>query len=112
MDKASSKAIRYLMLLLPSAVLEYDFGKPLATREKLYLLIYLFRNADAVLDKNGGLVDKQLRGILGNNYRNYIQILKDSPFNVISDELWSACAEYVFESATINKNLDKINGFV
>jgi hypothetical protein len=72
MHTLSSKAIRYLMLLLPTAVLEYDFGKPLATKEKLYLLIYLFRNADSVIDKNGSLVDRQLRLILGNRYRTYI----------------------------------------
>jgi hypothetical protein len=107
-----SKSIRYLMLLLPTAVLEYDFGKPLATKEKLYLLIYLFRNADSVIDKNGSLVDSQLRCLLGNRYRTYIQILKDSPFNVISDELWSECSEYVFESASINKNMKKIDPFL
>jgi len=112
MSIPGAKAIRYLMLLLPTAVLEYDFGKPLATKEKLYLLIYLFRNADSVIDKNGSLVGKQLRAILGNNYRSYIQTLKDSPFNVISDELWSECSEYVFESASINKNLEKINVFL
>ena len=65
MSIPGAKAIRYLMLLLPTAVLEYDFGKPLVTKEKLYLLIYLFRNADSVIDKNGSLVDKQFAGNFG-----------------------------------------------
>ena len=65
-----------------------------------------------MLDKNGALVDKKIREILGNTYRTHIETLKTCPFNVISDELWENTEEYHFTSATINKSIDKINGMV